>query len=197
MPLQFENESRSLELTGLIDVVFLLMIFFLVSFAFSLASDVSESQVHSEMDLPTTKTNLPQIKDDWLENLMIQIVPDTSELQTAKKAYVLWPVLHDTTKISRGHAFEKALTDSTFAAFPVNFVNMPEMEFKAIPPCTLISNSIDRYIEYEKMFRGNTRPVIELRADKNTEFKILSYIMDRCSLHEDVVPQIVIRTSHK
>jgi len=182
------------ELTSLIDIVFLLLIFFLISFSFSLTADVTESKVYSEIELPKTNTDLPVIRDERLENLMLQIVPDTTGGVNTRRVYVLWPSYSDTLMITRGQAFQNALEDSTFATFPEFFLFLPEQEFENLPASQLISQSIAKYVEDEKFYRGNTRPIVEVRAEKDTEFRILSFIMDRCSAYKDAIPQIIIRT---
>ena len=186
-----ESSQRS-QLTSLIDIVFLLLIFFLVSFAFSLSGDVSESKVYAEIELPKTNTDLQVIKDDWLSNLMIQIVPDTSKSKS-KRVYILWPLYEDDIRITRAQAFRQALQDSTFAYFPTESAYLHDGDFKQLSASRLITRSINKYVEYEKLYRGNQHPLIEVRADQKTEFKIISYIMKQCSEHKDAIPQIVIR----
>jgi len=188
------NNHRGMELTSLIDLVFLLLIFFLVSFVFSIAGDVSGSKVYSEMDLPESRMALPSIKEERLENLMIQIVPDTSQRFLSRRVYLLWPSFDDTLKITRTQAFVTALKDSTFATFPAGYVNFSHEDFQRTPPCRLIAHSIGRYIEKEKFYNRNTRPIIEIRAEQNTEFKIISFIMDQCGAYQDAIQQMIIRT---
>lgn len=193
----FKRQSvyRGFELTSLIDIVFLLLIFFLVSFAFSLAGDVSESSTYSELELPKTNTALPVISQDLLENLMIQIMPDTTRQLISKVAYVLWPSFDDTTKISRGEALRKAMKDSTFAGYPNNFLGLSDQEFQELPVNRLISESIARFVKLKRFYYGDSRPIIEVRAKQNTEFRILSFIMDECSSPQDAIPQIIVRTA--
>ena len=189
-----KKDNRVIELTGLIDIVFLLLVFFLVSFSFTLAGNVSENEIYSAMDLPKTTTDLPPLKEDLLENLMIQIHPDTTEGTITRKTFVLWPAIKDTVQISRWQAVNNALRDSTFAKFPEDFLNLPDEEFQRVAACTLIANSINRYVALQQTYNGSARPLIEVRADQNTEFQIISFILNQGSAHNDVVPQIVIRT---
>jgi hypothetical protein len=188
------NGHRGMELTTLIDMVFLLLIFFLVSFAFSVAGDVSESRVYTELDLPKNTTELPAIPEDRLESLMIQIVPDTSQRFPSRRVYMLWPSFDDTLKITRTQAFAAALRDSTFATFPAGFLDLLPAEFQQTLPCTLITHSIDRFLEMEKFYNRNIHPIIEIRAERNTEFKIISFILNQCSAYQDAIPQVIIRT---
>lgn len=195
MAFQRKENERSLELVSLIDIVFLLLLFFLVSFAFTLAGEVSDTKVYSEIKLPLTDTKLPVIKNDILENLMIQIAPDTSQSGISRRVFVLWPSFVDTTKVSRVQAFHHAVQDSTFEVFPPGFLRLTDAEFQSSPPCTLITNSIARYIEKEKFYHGNTHPMVEVRAELNTEFKIINFIMNTCSAQQQAIPQIIMRTT--
>ncbi|RMF62243.1 MAG: hypothetical protein D6743_12355 [Calditrichaeota bacterium] len=188
------DNVRSLELTSLIDVVFLLLIFFLVSFAFSLAGDASESKLYSEIELPESNTTLPVIKNDLLDNLMIQVVPDTTNRGNARRVVVLWPSLDDTLRISRMQALNTALHDSTFAAYPAGFVFLSDAAFAELPASKLISESIRKYVALERSKRNRKHPIVEVRAERQTEFKILSFIMDQCSSLKEAIPQIIIRT---
>ncbi len=189
------EEKEGLELTSLIDIVFLLLIFFLVSFAFSLAGDVSESKVYSEIQLPKTNTDLPPVENEVLNNLMIQLNSDSTATGIQRTAYVLWPSYNGAVKLTRGSALQNTMKDSTFASFPINFVPMQKNEFTSVAACTLITGSIARYVELEKDFRRNKRPIVEIRAEKNTEFKIVNFIMETCSAYGDNMPQVIVRTA--
>src|SRR3990172_8177406 len=181
MAFRREETPRGLEITSLIDIVFLLLIFFLVSFAFSLGDNVSESKSYSELSLPKTETNLRVLHKDELQNLMIQIMSDTVENQISKRAYVLWPSYDDTMKITLYSAFKRSKEDSTFADFPGEFLSLPSGEFNQSQACTLIANSLNRYVTKEKLFKRNEKPIVEVRAEKSTEYKILNFILEQCS----------------
>ncbi|MFQ5864174.1 MAG: ExbD/TolR family protein [bacterium] len=195
MAFKRREEFRDFELIGLIDIVFLLLIFFLVSFAFSLAGNISESDVSLERDLPETNTQLSVISEDWLDNLLIEILDDSTEKFTSKMAYVMSPSFNKNVRITRNKAFETAKRESTFAVFPQNYMMLPYEKFAAIQPCTLIANSITRYVTKSIMQSSNVHPIVEVRAEKNTEFRILSFIMDQCSAHKDTIPQFILRTT--
>jgi biopolymer transport protein ExbD len=195
MAFQRYESHRSQELISLVDIVFLLLLFFLVTFSFTLAGDVSDAKIYSEVDLPKTATELPVIKDDVLQNLMIQIIPDSSGGAASRLAFVLWPSFEDTLQMTRMQAFRRAILDSTFESFPQDFLLMPAAEFNRSAPCTLISNSIARFIEKEKFYHNNSHPIVEVRADRNTEFRIINFIMNTCSDQPRAIPQIVLRTT--
>ncbi len=190
-----KSPYRGFELTSLIDIVFLLLIFFLVSFAFSLAGDVDETQTYSEMKLPKTNTLLPVLNDDVLDNLMIQIGPDSGATANVKRVYVLWPEFEPGRRVTRLQALARAQADSTFADYPSEFIHLPPEAFESLEANRLIRDSIRRYVELEQFYRRTPHPVVEVRAHADTEFRILSFILNRCADYGDVVPQIIIRTS--
>jgi len=189
-----KKNPRQLELTSLIDIVFLLLIFFLVSFAVSLVGEASQSNAHSEMDLPQTDAKLPTVEHDFLENLMIQIVPDTTSQGVVRKVFVLWPAFQDTTKVSRMQALMAAQRDSLFEVFPANFLTLPAEEFEGTDAGILIKSSIESYVQRAGLYNRNAYPIIEVRAEQHTEFRILNLIMEQCSFYKDAIPQIIIRT---
>ncbi len=195
MPFKRSESPRTLELTSLIDIVFLLLIFFLVSFAFSLTGDVSESKTNSDISLPKANSELPVLPDDRLDNLMIQIVPDTTNVLMAHRVFILWPAMHDSVGITRVQAYQTALEDSTFSGIGADFLKLDKQAFAALPACRLISNSIAKYFEVNKFSRRSGHSMVEVRAEENTEFKIINFIMAQCGNNEDAVPQIIIRTT--
>lgn len=194
MPFKREESRRTLELTSLVDIVFLLLIFFLVSFAFSLAGEVSDTNMPTELDLPKTNTDLTVLHEDYLENLLIQIMPDTSGSELKKRAYVLFPAWRDTVRLTRQQAFQIALRDSIFADFEPGFLDLDDVEFGLQPACKLMTKAIREYVDRSKGLRRSGHPIVEVRAEQNTEFKILNFIMEQCSSYMDIVPQIIIRT---
>ncbi|MFQ5708982.1 MAG: biopolymer transporter ExbD [bacterium] len=184
------DDFRDFELTSLIDIVFLLLIFFLIFFAISLAGETSETNVFSDLVLPRISGDNATIQEDLIENLVIQISPDTATRPPSKVAYVLWPTFDDTVQISRGRALEIATLDSTFAQFPPGYLMLPEEEFVNTQACTLIANSLDRYIRNSSR---SSKLEVEIRAEQSTEFRILGFILDRCSAYQDTIPQLSIR----
>lgn len=192
MAFKREDSPRELELTSLIDVVFLLLIFFLVSFAFSIAGDASQSTAATEIPLPKSSMTRLSLKGDKLANLMIQIMPDTTG---SRIAYILWPSYQEEVEMTEDIAFQKSLNDSTFCSFPVNFLSLSNEDFSTSKACSLIAISIKQFVEKEKVFKQNGRPVVEVRAEKNTEFKIMNFILEQCGLYEDRIPQVIFRTA--
>jgi hypothetical protein len=193
----FKREKKNLrviELTSLIDVVFLLLIFFLISFAFSMAGSATDSRIYSEMELPKTETELPILTDDILENLMIQIGPDTTAGVLSRRVHVLWPSYDDTLKYSRTQAFSNSVRDSTFSVFPPQYLVYTADELGRVPAANLIRRSLSEYVDKERRFNRNSRPVVEVRAEHTTEFKLINFVMQECSVYNDQIPRVVIRT---
>ena len=195
MAFKRQDNPRELELTSLIDIVFLLLIFFLVSFAFSMAGDVSQSKSLNELALPKSSMSQVPIKGNKLLNLLIQIMPDTASASQTRAVFVLWPSYDGEEALTEEMAFKKTLSDSTFSNFPLDYLKLPATEFTKTDACKLISLSIKQYVERERLLRQNERPMIEVRAEKNTEFKILNFILEQCSLYDEHVPQIIFRTA--
>ncbi len=193
MAFKRQENPRGLELTSLIDIVFLLLIFFLVSFAFSLGGDVTQSAA-SDIALPEAASQSPVLGEDRLHHLMIQVVPDTAEGRATRTVYILWPALADTAAVTRQQAFETCLRDSNFATFPADFMTLGSAAFAETSPCGLMTASIARYLAARKSQFGAGSTTIEVRAEQNTEFRVLDFIMTQCSRYQDDIPQLVIRT---
>jgi hypothetical protein len=195
MPFKKSEDKRQLELPTLIDVVFLLLIFFLVTF--------SVSAPGSKTVLPGQQAELPNLpeaegydfinQNEVLETLLIQVShEDIKDATSPKIVYVLWPSVKDSLNVQK--AFMKAKTDSSaFRAFPADFLAMNEKEFKNCPPCSLIAAHIDSF-KKQHFSEPNPSNHIEMRAEKDIEFRIVNHIMDRCSAYGDTIPRLVFRT---
>ncbi len=194
MAFKRKQEPRTLELTSLIDIVFLLLIFFLVSFAFSISGDASNATAYPDLDLPSAIDEPPALTTDVLQNLMIQIVPDTARARYARTVYVLWPSFSDTVVVTRSRALRTALHDSTFASFESGFLQLNDDGFQRQPASRLIAKSIARYARTSRR-SVRRRPIVEIRAEANTEFRIVNFIMEECGRHKEIAPEMIIRTA--
>ena len=85
---------------------------------------------------------------------MFQIVSDTSDKKTV---YALWPSYSDSARMTRSQAFSNALSDSSFASFPDNFLDLTEDDLADLPVSRLIASTIDKYVEDERLFRNACR----------------------------------------
>ncbi len=195
MPFKKSEDKREVELPTLIDVVFLLLIFFLVTFSVS-APGNKTALPENQADLP----NLPEASGSYLinqneilETLLIQVShEDRTDAASPKIAYMLWPSVKDSFTVHK--AFINAKTDSSaFRVFPDNFLTMNDEEFKNCPPCSLVAAHIDSY-KVQYFSKPNPSNHIELRVEKDIEFRIVNHIIDLCSAYGDTIPRLVFRT---
>jgi biopolymer transport protein ExbD len=192
MAFQRDDDKKGLSLPGLIDIIFLLLIFSLVTLS------VSESNVDTEVpgknirdiDLPETKTWKTDEVPETLNTLMFQIEhADTTSSQ--KVVYILKPSKNGSVKIHQ--AREIAMRDSIFAKFPQNFLDMDNQEFSNTRACQMIKNEIIVYKD-NHFFEPKPTNSIEIRAVWDTEFRIVNFILETCSALGDTIPRINVRT---
>lgn len=192
MPFVRKEGLKDLELPSLIDVIFLLLIFFLVTYSFSEMGEETGS-ARSIFDLPEAPGETIVVEEEVLQTLLFQIEhKDAKNPSTPKIVYVLWPSWRDSVTLSQ--SLVKAREDSSLhAEFPDNFLQLSDKEFKSIQPCTLITNSIARYKDsyFQNVSVTNN---IEIRAAGDTEFRIVDFIMSRCAAYQDTIPRLVFHT---
>ena len=188
------DEKKGISLPGLIDIIFLLLIFALVTLSVSQAKVETQrgGDKEVEFDLPETKMSETEEVEEVLQTLLLQIEHlDNRDTQSPKVVFVLRPSLKDSVTLQK--AKSSAMRDSLFAVFPSDFIRMDDREFSQAPPCTLISWAIHNY-KNENFFEPNNTNSIEIRAVKDTEFRIINFILERCSVYGDTIPRIVFRT---
>ena len=86
-----------------------------------------------------------------------------------------------------------AIRDSLFAVFPQNFLKLTDKKFSQTKACSLIHSQIKKYKDTYFLEPSPTNSV-EIRAVKDTEFRIVNFIMEQCSAYGDTIPQIMLRT---
>ena len=57
----------------------------------------------------------------------------------------------------------------------------------------MIARAIEEHKEVY-FFEPNPTNAIEIRAVKDTEFRIINFIMERCSAYGDTIPRLMLRT---
>ena len=82
---------------------------------------------------------------------------------------------------------------SLFERFTPNFLLLNDDAFSKLPPCLLIEKSIRDY-KNRVFFEPRSTNSIELRAVKNTEFRIVNFIMEQCSAYGYTIPRILLHT---
>jgi len=194
MAFQRQEYKKGLSLPGLIDIIFLLLIFSLVTLSFSKESVEAKKRGDKQVDfdLPEAQAAETLETEDVLTTLLFQIEnKDPKDPSSPRILYVLHPAVHDSVVIDE--AKEKAISDSLFDEFPSNFLQLSDRAFSRIRACRLISQSIYDY-KNEHFFDPSPTNSIEVRAVKTTEFRIINYIMEACSAYGDTIPGFVFRT---
>lgn len=188
------NSHHELELPSLIDVVFLLLIFFLVVVAFAMSRmEVAGGTTQSDLDLPRAATDIPVEGQDVLENLLIQIeqhVTDGPNPTIRNVVYILRPSFNAAQPVTRQQAYETAL----LAGDSISYTQEPPVDdFAQTAVSLLITQSIADYVT--EAYANGRRPIIEIRAEREVEFRIIRHIMDCAAAHEDRIPQVMFRTT--
>ncbi len=189
-----KQEKKGLSLPGLIDIIFLLLIFSLVTLSFSEAQVEARKRGEqtSEIRLPETDFQESFPGSRVLQRLLYQVETiDPEDSESPKIVYVLQPSPSDSVTIS--DARQRAIDDSLFAVFPSNFLEMSDRTFSQTPPCTLIANSLRRYKEIH-FLEPSFANAVEIRAVRDTEFRIINFIITQCSAYGDTIPRFVLHT---
>jgi len=188
------EEKKGLSLPGLIDIIFLLLIFSLGTLSFSeSAGDKDQGGEESvDLQLPEARVTDTFKADEILQTLLFQIEHSVPEDQVSPKVvYVLWPASEDSLNIEQ--AKNNAIEDSLFAVFPMNFLDLSKQDFAQTPPCTLIHWALHTY-KQDHFREPNYFNTIEIRAIRDTEFRIINFIIEACSAYGDTIPRFTIRT---
>ncbi len=194
MAFKRSEEIRGMDLPSLIDVVFLLLIFFLVTMQFSVEASSAKRRGAKPPDiqLPRARGAEDVPSDDVLSTLLFQIqYAVKNDSSSPRVVYVLEP--SGQNPITRNEALQNAKRDSMFAIFPRDFLQLKENQFKRLPACRLISDAIFNYKE-EHFHRPSLDNTVEIRAEKDVEFKIINFIMQECSAYKDTIPRVIFRT---
>jgi hypothetical protein len=195
MAFQKKREQKELNLPSLIDVVFLLLIFSLVTIPVERTENVNpqEQRSSSSTELPLPFVASPKVVDidPVIRSLLVQVEnrnPD--DPASGRMVYILKPSDRDSTI---GQTRESAIRDSLVAVFPDSFLRLNDAEFAQTRACRLIRDQIRGYMDRRNRPAG-IAPRVEIRAVKNTEFRIVNFIMRECSAHGDSIPSISVRT---
>ncbi len=184
--------KRGLSLPGMIDIIFLLLIFSLVTLSHT-NPDVSQNREGKQsvtLDLPLINSNLTEEKDDILSTLMVEVKFVNNNSNNPRIVYILLPSGDTTTyQIAKQKAIRTVMCDT----FPDNFLSLNEDAFRSLSACKIIKESIKNY-KNTHFIEPNLNNSVEIRADKNIEFRIFNYILNQCSAYEDTIPRVITRT---
>jgi hypothetical protein len=190
-----KKEQKELNLPSLIDVVFLLLIYSLVTIPIerleTSSASTADASARQELDLPFVQSRKASEIDPILRTFLIQIENEVpGDPRSARMVFIFKPSGKDSTL---GQARETAIRDSSFARFPDDFLGMSDPDFSQTRACRLIRDEIRRF-ERGRGTRGGASDRIEIRAVKNTEFRIVNAVMRECSAYGDTIPAIAVRT---
>jgi len=188
------NEKKGLSLPGLIDIIFLLLIFSLVTLSISQARVETKRRGDQSVEFPLPETRSTETEETGgiLQTLLFQIErSDPENVQNPKIIYALFPSIKDSLNLEEAKIY--AQRDSLFAPFPDNFLKMSDLAFSKTAPCGLIQWAIRKYKE-DNFPKPDLANSVEIRADRNTEFRIVNFIMEQCSAYGDTIPRVVLRT---
>jgi biopolymer transport protein ExbD len=190
--------GKDIELPTFIDVVFLLLIFFLVSYS---PITPKKGQEELELSLPTAQGAGEVNANEPLETMLIEIVPLKSEEN--KEDYEVWVLLpfESYSNSQKGRVtYRDAKTFSMqfqrTAVLPKDVAALNEADFLRLPAIQLMNDQIDSYVTSQFRIPHPTNR-IDIRADEDVQFRIIDFIMDKCSSYEDLVPSMVFRTRFK
>jgi biopolymer transport protein ExbD len=195
MAFKRDEERKGISLPGLIDIVFLLLIFSLVTLSVSqsVADNSGDHDKAVEFQLPEIESVATKQLDADLTTLLFQIEhvnPD--DYSTQKVVYVLDPHAPNsaTVKLAREHAGQ----DSTlYRVFPEDFLSLSDRQFQRLEACRFIREKIRSYKNKYFLYPDPTN-AIEIRAVKDTEFRIINHILEYTSTFQDTIPSFMVRT---
>jgi len=200
----FRREDRAgrkeIELPTFIDVVFLLLIFFLLTYS---PVKPEKGEAALQLTLPVAK-GLEKVRlSEKLQTMLIEVLPvNAKDLSQGYKVSVLLP-FQDYSVLTPGPRFitlakarEYARQYNREGLLPPNYAELPEKKFLDLDVIKMLDREIDRYVRYR--FR-TPKPTnrIEIRADASVKFRLINFILTKCSSYEDLVPMIVFRTMYQ
>lgn len=194
MPFKHNDERKGLSLPGMIDIIFLLLVFSLVTLSVSQANVEAEKRGEEgvESDLPKTASANTQELEERIRTLVFEVdYTDKEDHRSPKIVYILKPSKGDS--LTFAEAKQIARRDSLFSEFPQNFLALSDQAFGQTSDCRLIRQSLHDYKE-EHFFEPGPTNSIEIRAVRETEFRIINYILGCCSAYGDTIPDIAMHT---
>jgi biopolymer transport protein ExbD len=192
MPFSKKKEQKELNLPSLIDVVFLLLIYSLVTIPMERTKSAAEQAqgAKAPLALPFVSARHTVDVDPVLRTLVFQVenaVPD--DPASARVLTVLKPSSRDSTI---DQAYAAARRDSAFAAFPDGFLALDDSAFARTEACRLVRRALRE--AKEEAGPASLANRIEIRAVRHTEFRIVNFIMSECGVSGDQIPSIAVRT---
>ncbi len=200
MPFRRNETKKELELPTFIDVIFLLLIFFLLTYS---PVPPQKGEAGLQLGLPVAEGLTKVQLSEKLETLLIEINPvNAKKPELGYSVAVLLPFEdYDVVRlrpmaITLGKAREFARKYGRVQILPPDYVTVNDEEFNKLPAVRLIDDQLDRYVQTKFRVPKPTNH-IEIRADKSIKFRIINHILNKCSSYEDLIPAIVFRTMYE
>ncbi|RKY75481.1 hypothetical protein DRQ07_11830 [candidate division KSB1 bacterium] len=195
-------EKKSLSLPGMIDIIFLLLIFALVTLSTSQSGVDTKKRgaQHDRFQLPNIGQAETFESDQVLRTLLFQVEYVDSTNQ--KRLLVLWPDVKDSLTLNDARinalmdwdeSMKNKMNPKSAALIPSDYLSLGKKDFEKTWLCSLIRNSIKKYTE-DNFFQPSLSNRIEIRAVKDTEFRLVNYIMTECGKYDKLIPRCVFRT---
>lgn len=186
MPFTKKHDQKSLTLPSLIDVVFLLLIYSLVTIP------MERGGPSEEFPLPSIQSPIAQDAEAVIKNMVIQIENEIrNDPRTRRVVFILLPTQRN---ITIEEAKRMAIQAQRYASLSSDSIRtLSDSQFRTSTMGRLIRNEIQNYVN---RFPRTNRPRInriEIRAVQNTEFRLLNFILRECSEYGDSIPSIAVR----
>ncbi|MBN2103099.1 biopolymer transporter ExbD [bacterium] len=187
-------EKKGLSLTSLIDIIFLLLIFFMATLNMSsVVSDRNQGiYTQKKFDLPEIRNRKTAPVQEILYTLMLQIEhEDPQNVNSPLVVYALWPSRGDSMNISQAKL--QAIEKKRYAYFLPESERISNPKIPDVSPYVFISDAINGYAD--RYYRSaDPKNHIEVRAIQETKYQIINHILNTCASLGDRIQHIYIRT---
>lgn len=193
------HEKKGLSLPSLIDIIFLLLIFFMLTI--NISSIPGGEYPLDYFDLPKVRINQLDQASKVLQTLMIQIEQEKGEESASEPgpasplvAYALWPGENEQISIATARA--NARVDGRFAYLVDKETRLNNPDIPDISAEDFIKREIEKYARQHFNVKSDSNSyVIEVRAVKETTFKTINTILNVCSGLDIPIKRINIRVN--
>ncbi len=201
--MSFKNseENQEIEFPSLIDMVFLLLVFFMATLSLSSSGNPTPTTGPPQrpFDLPEAKGETSVSSEEIIKTLTIQIEHlDAENAESPKALYFLWPDRDH--PVSEKQVYEQVKSElhqlspdsSHFAVLPRNYLALTDSDMDTCRAFKLIEENIRKYKD-DYFAQPSSSNTIEIRAVRDTEFQIINFIMNQCSRYGNLIPKITFR----
>jgi hypothetical protein len=199
MAFKHVHEKKGLSLPSLIDIIFLLLIFFMLTI--NISSIPGGDYPLDYFDLPKVKINQVDQAPKVLQTLMIQIEHEKNSESSEEPGpasplvvYALWPGERELIRISEARTY--AQEHGKFAYLVDEATRLSDPNIPDISAEDFIKREIERYAGMHfNVPSDSNNYVIDVRAVNETTFKTINYILNVCSGLDIPIKRINIRVN--